>query len=530
LAHAKVNVTTYHNESYRPGINNKETILTPANVNPTQFGKLFTTAVDGDVYAQPLVLSGVKIGGGMHNVVYVATQHDSVYALDGKSGAVYWHRNLIPAGGRTVVGNTDIAPGCDDIVPEIGITGTPVIDAVTGTLYVVALSFVGGSYFQYLHALDVKTGAEKFGGPVKIQAAVPGTGYDAVQGIVTFSARQELQRSALLLNDGRVSIAWSSHCDVDPWHGWILSYDAATLKLVATMNMSPNGAQAGVWMGGGGLAADASGDVLFATGNGTWDGVADFGDSIVKIGPPKAGSFPVLDYFTPFNQSNLDVGDLDLGSGAPLLLPTLPSGEELLTLMGKIGTMYVVDRNDMGKYCRDRAPACASSDPQIVEEVRDATTGNWGSPAYWNGHVYWGAEYDHLLSFSFNTSTGAISTSPTSRTPEYFGYAPPVPSVSSNGGRAGILWALDASANTDTCASGGVDCQVLYAYDATNLAILLYSSNLAPNGRDLPGGAVKFATPTIANGKVYVGSQRAASGFGELTAASLKAEDTPLSR
>jgi len=256
LAHAQVNVTTYHNESYRPGINNKETILTPANVNPTQFGKLFTTAVDGDVYAQPLVLSGVKIGGGMHNVVYVATQHDSVYALDGKSGAVYWHRNLIPAGGRTVVGNTDIAPGCDDIVPEIGITGTPVIDAVTGTLYVVALSFVGGSYFQYLHALDVKTGAEKFGGPVKIQAAVPGTGYDAVQGIVTFSARQELQRSALLLNDGRVSIAWSSHCDVDPWHGWILSYDAATLKLVATMNMSPNGAQAGVWMGGGGLAAD----------------------------------------------------------------------------------------------------------------------------------------------------------------------------------------------------------------------------------------------------------------------------------
>jgi len=515
-AHAQTSVLTYHNGNAREGRNSAEKLLTPANVNPTQFGKLFTVAVDGYVYAEPLVLAGVHIGGGTHNVVYVATSHDSVYALDGNSGAVYWRQNLIPAGGRTVVEPTDIAPGCDLIPPEVGIVGTPVIDPATHTLYVVATSVTNGTFAQYLHALDAVTGAEKFGGPVEIQASVPGTGIDAVAGKVTFNARQEVQRAGLLLSGGLVSIAWTSHCDIEPWHGWVMGYDATTLKQTAVLNTSPNGSAAGIWMGGGALAADAGGTILFATGNGTWDGITEFGDSLVKVGPPNAGTYPVLDYFTPFNQSILSIQDLDLGSGAPILLPALPSGEELLTHMGKTGTTFVVDENDMGKYCRNLLPPCTSSDPQIVEELVSVIRGVWGTPAYWNGNLYFSPSGGHMSAFSFNTLTGAVSTYPTSQTPEIFVYGAPIPSVSANGTEAGIVWGLQGAGKTETCSAGGLNCAILYAYDATNLSGLLYSSNFAGNNRDVLGGSVRFATPTIANGKVYVGSQYAVSAFGEL--------------
>ena len=310
---AQVNVTTYHNDNARTGQNTQEAILTPANVNSGQFGKLFSVTVDGWVYAQPLYLSNVTISGGTHNVLYVATEHDSLYAIDANSGTIYWQISLIPSGGSTVNSSTDL--GCGDLVPEVGITGTPVIDPTTGTIYLVAKSKVNGSLVQYLHAIDVATSAEKFSGPVTIQATVPGTASDGNGTTVSFNPHFENQRAGLLLENGHVVIGWSSHCDTSPWHGWIMSYSASTLAQEAAFNTSADGSANGVWMSGGGVAADANGNIFFATGNGTWSGTTDYGDSIVKLGPPSGGSFPVLDYFTPYNQSSLSGGDTDVASG-----------------------------------------------------------------------------------------------------------------------------------------------------------------------------------------------------------------------
>ena len=517
---AQVNVTTYHNDNTRTGQNTQETILTPANVNSGQFGKLFSVTVDGWVYAQPLYLSNVNIAGGTHNVLYVATEHDSLYAIDADKGTVYWQISLIPSGGSTVNSSSDL--GCGDLVPEVGITGTPVIDTTTGTLYVVAKSKVSGSLVQYLHAIDVASSAEKFGGPVSIQATVPGTASDGNGTTVSFSPHLENQRAGLLLVNGHVAIGWSSHCDISPWHGWIMSYSASTLAQEAAFNTSADGAANGVWMSGGGLAADSSGNIFFATGNGTWNGTTDYGDSIVKLGPPSGGKFPVLDYFTPYNQSSLSGGDTDVASGGLVLLPTLSSGQELLTQMGKEGKMYVLDRNKMGGYCVNQVPACNGNDPNIVQEIPGATSGVWGTPAYWNGSVYWGGGTDgggpdNLKAFSFNANnSGLISTSPTSVTSKAFSFSAPSPTVSANGNSNGIVWGLDDSAFGAAC-SGSSNCQVLYAYDATNLANMLYNSSQAANNRDVPGGAVKFATPIIANGKVYVGSQFKVSAFGTIS-------------
>ena len=516
--HAQVNVTTYHNDLARSGQNTQETILTPTNVNSSQFGKLFTVAVDGQVFAQPLYMAGVSIAGGTHNVLYVATEHDSIYAIDADSGTVYWHISLIPAGGRTVAPDNDIGAGCNDILTEVGITGTPVIDPSSNTLYVVAASMVGGKGVQYLHAIDIGTSLEKFGGPVNIQASVPGNGYDAVNSVVAFNALNQNQRAGLMLQNGNVVIAWASHCDYNDWHGWVMSYGAKTLAQQGVFNSTPNGQEGGIWMGGGGIAADANGNMFLATGNGDWNGTTDFADSILRLGPATNGSLPVLDYFTPFDQASLQSGDIDVASSSPILLPTLPSGQQLLAHMGKLGTLYVVNRNNMGHYCANQTPAC-TSDTQIVQEIPNASTGVWGTPAYWNGNIYWGAQNDNLAAFSFNTTTGSISKSPSSSTPQEFGYPAPTPSISANGSTNGILWAIDGSAYGSTC-SGTTDCEVLYAYSASNLGTLLYSSNQAANNRDVPGPAVKFATPTISNGKVYVGSQYAVSAYGLLNATS----------
>ena len=524
---AQVSVTTYHNDIARTGQNTRETVLSPANVNVNQFGKLFTVPVDSSVFAQPLYVPAVTIAtgsvNGTFNVLYVATEHDSVYAIDADSGTVYWQASLIPAGGRTVVGDPDIGAGCNDTLPEIGITGTPVIDPVAGVLYVVSKAIVAGSAVQSLHALDLGSGAERLGGPVTIQASVAGSGYDAAGGQVTFSALFEYQRAALLLENGHVIIAWTSHCDVDPWHGWVMSYDAGTLAQEAVFNTTPNGQEGGSWMSGAGVAADAGGNLYLATGNGTWDGVADYSESILKLGAPTGGAFAVLDYFTPSDQAFLTTGDTDLASGGPVLLPALtPSGQQLLALMGKLGTIYVVDRNALGGYCPSSSTTCGAGDPQIFQEIVGASYGVWGAPAYWNGNLYWGAVNDYLKAFSFDTASGRVSSAATSKSPQIFGYPGPTPSVSANGATAGIVWGLDATAYGSSC-SGGANCQVLYAYDATDLGTMLYNSSQASGDRDVPGGAVKFAVPTIANGKVYVGSQNAVSAFGELTNAAASA-------
>jgi len=516
---AQIAVSTYHNDNSRTGQNTSESILKPSNVNSTTFGKLFTVSVDGSVYAQPLYIPGVSLSSGTHNVLYVATQHDSIYAIDADTGTIYWRVSLIPTGGSTVNSSSDL--GCGDIPTEVGITATPVIDTTTDTLYVVAKSKISGTIYQYLHALDLGSGAEKFGGPVSIAATYPGTATDGNGTTLTFSPRYENQRAALLLENGHVVIAWASHCDTAPWHGWVMSYSASSLAQEAVYNSSPSGYADGIWMSGGGLAADTSGNIYASTGNGSWS-TTDRGDTLLKLGPPANSTFAVEDYFTPFDQAALSNGDSDLSAGGLILLPTLSSGRQLLTMVGKSGTMYLIDRNNMGKYCPNLSPACSGSDNNVVQEVVGAFTGYWGVPAYWNGSVYFGGGNDNtgkaepIRAFSFNANgSGLLSTTSTSASASSFNFPGPDPSVSSNGTSNGILWGLDNSHWNYTC-SNGSDCQVLYAYDATNLGNLLYTSNQAAGNRDVPGTGVKFTTPTVANGKVYVGSVQAVSAFGLL--------------
>jgi hypothetical protein len=519
---AQVSVTTYHNDNARTGQNTQETTLTPANVNSGQFGKLFTVTVDGVVYAQPLYLSNVSVGGGTHDAVYVATQHATIYAIDADTGRVYWQKSLIPAGGGTANSSTDL--GCNDIEREVGITGTPVIDSTTGSLYAVAKVKLNGVILQYLHALDVSTGAEKFAGPVNIQAMVPGKAGDGDGTMVTFNPRQENQRAALLLVNGHVVIGWSAHCDQPPWHGWVMSYGATTLTLEGTYMASPNGTGNGIWMSGGGPAADPSGNVYLATGNGPWNTV-DRGNSILKLGPPSGATLPLVDYFTPFNQSALTGGDDDLSAGGLILLPALSNGTQLLTIIGKAGTIYLADRNNLGKHCPALTPACTTSNTNIVQEIPGAFSGLWSAPAYWNGNLYWAGGNENtgaaepLKAFSFNANnSGLISTTPTSVSTKSFNFAGPVPSVSANGSTNGIVWGLDNSEYRSTCL-GGTACQVLYAYDATNLSKMLYNSGQAANNRDVPGSAVKFTTPTVANGKVYVPTGESIAVYGLLNGA-----------
>jgi hypothetical protein len=353
------------------------------------------------------------------------TENDSVYAIDADTGTLYVHASLIPAGGSPINSYSDL--GCGDLVTaQVGITGTPVIDPMTGTLFVVASSKVNGTFFQYLHALDVTTLADKFNGPANIQASVPGNGYDSVGGSVVFSPLHQNQRAALLLENGHVVIGWSSHCDIDPWHGWVMSYSAGTLAQEAAFNTSPDDGHGGVWMSGGGPAVDANGNIYFATGNGLWNGSPDYGDSIVKLGPPANHSFPVLDYFTPYDQVTLNNDDLDISSGGLVLLPPLPSGQQLLAQQGKVGTIYLLNINNLGKYCLQLAPPCNGGDSQIVQELAAASSGIWGSPAYWNGYLYWTGANDSINAYSFNANnSGLISTSPTSHSAQVFAFSAP---------------------------------------------------------------------------------------------------------
>jgi hypothetical protein len=385
-------------------------------VNSTTFGKLFTVSVDGSVYAQTLYIPNVSLSSGTHNVLYVATQHDSIYAIDADTGTIYWQVSLIPTGGSTVNSSTDLS--CGDIPTEVGITGTPVIDTTTNTLYVVAKSKVSGTIYQYLHALDIGSGAEKFGGPVNIAATYPGTASDGNGTTLTFSARQENQRAALLLENGHVIVSWASHCDKSPWHGWVISYAASTLAKEAVYNSSPSGYASGIWMSGSGPAADSSGNIYASTGNGSWN-TSDRGDTVLKLAPPANSTFAVADYFTPYNQAALTSGDTDLSAGGIILLPTLASGKQLLTTLGKSGTMYLLDRTNLGKYCPDLTPACSGADTNVVQEVPGAFSGYWGVPAYWNGNVYFGGGNDNtgeaepIRAFSFNAgNSGLLSTAP----------------------------------------------------------------------------------------------------------------------
>jgi hypothetical protein len=514
---AQVNVTTFHNDNARTGQNLAETILTPVNVNFSQFGKLFSVAVDGYVYAQPLYLSNVAINGGSHNVVYVATEHDSLYAIDADNGTIYWQVSLIPAGGSTVDSTADAA--CADLTPEIGITGTPVIDPTTKTIYLVTRTKETGVFVQRLHALDVVTHAEKFGGPKVISATASGSGDGSSGGKIPFDPLREHQRPALVLQSGHVVIGWASHCDIGPYHGWVMSYNAATLAQEAVFNTTPNGGLGGIWMAGSGIASDSSSNFYLSTGNGAWDGTKNFGDSMVRLAAPSGGSFAVSDYFTPYNQSSLSSADEDVGAGGVLLVPTLSSGSHpnLLIEGGKEGKIYVLDRSNLGHFC----PVCTSSDTQIVQELPGAVNGVFSTPAYWNGLVYFWGKRDVLKAFSVNANNDdLLSPSPVAKSSETYGFPGATPSISANGNSNGIVWSLQ----TDASATNGP--AILRAHNASNVAQSLYNSTQAANNRDQLSGAVKFAVPTIANGKVYVGTNGQLSVFGILSTTSTVATPT----
>jgi hypothetical protein len=502
-------VLTYHNDNLRTGANLNETILNPGNVNAVDFGKVGQVAVDGAVYAQPLYKASVAIPGqGTHNVVFVATENDSVYAFDADTLSLLWHDTFInPAIGITPVSSLDVKS--DVIGPEIGITGTPVIDPATSTLYVVdTIKVIFGAkafYFQQLQALDLATGAEKLGGPVNIEATVPGRGEGSFRGRVSFNPGIQLQRTGLLLDNGVVYFAFASYGDNGPYHGWIFGYSAQDLHQVAVFNATPNGSDGGIWMSGDGISADASHNLYAVTGNGTFDANQkgkDYGDSVFKFSA-KSRLRPV-DYFAPSNQKYLSSNDLDLGSGGILLLPDQPGlHPHLLLAEGKAGTLYLINRDNLGGLSRKQ--------DRVVQEIPQANGGEFSTPAYFNGVVYMvnlaiagisdGSGGGVLEAYQM--INGILFPQPVLGGIGY-GYPGSTPSISANGTADGIVWTLD---------NGGFSSfspAVLRAYDAANITNELYDSTQA-GARDQAGAAVKFTVPTVVNGKVYVG------GFGTLT-------------
>jgi hypothetical protein len=493
-----VNVTTYHNDNLRSGQNLHETILTQALVQQNTFGKLFSQPVDGQIYAQPLVISNLKITGqGTHTAVFVATENDSVYAFDGnsdtgKNANPLWHVNFTnPAEGITTVPSSDY--GTTAISPQVGITGTPVIDPTNSTLYVVAATKENGTYVQRLHALSVTTGAEQFGGPVVISATVKGTGSNSLGGKLAFDPFRSNQRPGLLLLNGSVFITWASHGleDEFPYHGWVIAYNETTLKQAGALCFTANGDQGGIWQSGDAPAADTLGNIFLLTGNGTFDantGGVDYGMSYVKISTK--GNLKVADYFTPYNEYLESSEDLDLGSGGALLLPyqggTYP---DLGIGAGKDGTMYVVNRNNMGHFN-------SSGNTQIVESIANAFAGHsiYSAPAYWQGYLYFWGTNDVLRIFQMQS--GLVSTSPIATGATTFGSPGATTEISSNGAGNGIVWALDPTGYPTAAPA------VLHAINATT-AVELYNSTQAGT-RDTAGAAIKFTPPTVANGKVYV--------------------------
>jgi hypothetical protein len=502
---AGTDVVTYHNDVLRTGQNLNESILTPATVSVSTFGKLAMFAVDGKVDAQPLLLSALAVpGNGTRDVLYVATEHDSVYAMDAITGAVLWRTSLFGAGETT-----SDTRGCSQVTPEIGITSTPVIDrsrGPNGVVYVVAMSKTSsGTYFQRLHALDAALGTELFGGPQTIQASFPGSGAGSSNGSVVFDPKQYEERAGLLLVNGQIVTTWTSHCDIDPYTGWIIAFDAGTLTRTSVLNITPNGSRGGIWMAGAGPAADAQGNVYLLDGNGTFDTTlsssgfpnqGNFGNAFVKIATTSGLS--VADYFATFDTVSASNADTDLGSGGAMALPDLVDStgrtRHLAVGAGKDSHIYVVDRDAMGKW--------NASSNKNYQDITGALGGSvFSMPAYFNNAVYYGSSGSTLRAFS--VTSAKLSTSPVSATLTSFGFPGTTPSISASGSTNGIVWAVE---NKNPA--------VLHAYDAANLSHELYNSSQAANSRDAFGAGNKFITPTIVNGRVYVGTTSGVGVFG----------------
>jgi hypothetical protein len=504
-------VLTYHNDNARTGQNLGETLLTPANVKHPGFKKLFSDAVDKDIFAQPLYVPGVSIPGqGTHNVVYVVTENDSVYAFDADTaGKTLWKVSFInPAAGITTVPDSDVNDFGDSSV--FGITATPVIDGSSGTLYVLAFTKESGVHRYRLHALNIATGAEKFGGPVALGAQVAGTGQGSTNGEVPFEAVQQNTRPALLLSNGKVYISSGAFVEAT-WHGWMLAYNATTLAHVATFNTTPDAQSGALWMSGGGPAADSQGNVFVATANGPFNantGGSNYGDSYLKL---NGGTLAVTDYFTPSDEVTLDNEDLDLGSGAAMLLPP-QAGTSIPNLLvggGKDGTVYLVNRDNMGKF-NSSSNKAVQTIPQAIGESGCASADNgctFDTPTYWENKVYFAGAGDTLKAFQLNN--GLLVTAPISHSAATFPTRGATPAISANGATNGIVWVVDSSAFYSK--SGGP--AILRAYNANNLSTELYDSNQAGTA-DQPGPAVKFAVPTVANGKVYIATRTQLTVYG----------------
>jgi hypothetical protein len=514
ISFAQTSVLTYHNDNMRTGQNLAETLLTPQNVRFASFGELLTLPVDGKVDAQPLLVSGVTIATkGVHNVVFAATEHDSLYAFDADSGINYWQVSLLKAGETT-----SDTRGCSQVDPEIGITATPAIDPTAGphgTIYVVAMSKdSAANYHQRLHAIDITTGVEQSGSPIDIQATYPGTGDNSIGGNVVFDAKQYKARPGLLLVNGVVYTSWSSHCDIRPYTGWTIGYNQATLAQTGVFNFTPNGNEAAVWGAGAGASADSSGNLFFQLGNGTFDTTlnasgfpnqGDFGNAFVKLSVV-SGALKAMDYWTMFNtvaESNIDE---DLGSGGVLLLPDVTDSagniRHLGVGAGKDRSVYLFDRDNMGKFN-------PGTNGNIYQQLATALGGGqFASPAWFNGLLYFGSVGDVIRAFKM--TAGTLGTTPWSSTLASFAFPGTTPSISANGTANAILWAVE---NSNPAA--------LHAYDANDLLTELYNSRQAPGSRDQFGAGNKFITPTIANGKVYVGTPNSVAVFGLLSAASL---------
>jgi hypothetical protein len=502
-AHAQITTSQYNNA--RTGANLNESILTPQNVSANQFGKLFTLRADGDIYAQPLYLPNLQIPGkGAHNVLFIATERDNVYAFDadGKSPDPLWRVTFTdPAKGIDVLTTQDVA--CPFITPVVGITSTPVIDAATGTLYVLARTKEQGRYVQRLHALDVATGAEKFGGPITIQASTKTSKGRQLD----FDPLRENPRASLLLVNGKLYLMWASSCDVGPYHGWVMVYDARTLAQIAVFNDSPDGSEGGIWAADTGPAADSDGNVFVATGNGTFDagnaGGRDYGDTLLKL-TLSGQSLNVTDYFTPFNQEKLNDADLDLGSGGPILLPDQPGPHpHLVIVAGKGGTIYVVDRDNMGRFhTGDDSHAV-----QTITKMESALS----APAYWNQNVYILVSNDVLKDFALKD--GRLSPQPVAQANEKFVDPGATPAVSANGTKNGIVWVIQTKGwrSSDRFA-------VLRAYDAANVSHELFNSETNA-ARDRAGACLRFTIPTVVNGRVYIGTKSEVDVYGLLPTA-----------
>ncbi|HEY3975602.1 MAG TPA: pyrrolo-quinoline quinone [Candidatus Sulfotelmatobacter sp.] len=499
-------VLTYHDNNLRNGLNNKETILTPTNVNSATFGKLFIAAADGLVDAEPLYLSNVSIAGVTHNLLIVASEHDSVYAYDADTGASLWQITTLKSG-ETTSDNR----GCSQVSPEIGITSTPVIlRPKTGNpvIYVVAMSKdTSGNYHQRLHALDATTGAELHKGPVDIAAQYPGTGDNSSGGFVIFDPAQYKERAGLLAIGNTIYLAWASHCDFRPYTGWIMGYNGTTLAQTTVLNVTPNGNEGAIWNSGAGMAADSSGNIILLDANGVFDTTltssgfpdeGDFGNAFIHL--TTKGGLAVADYFEMDNGVSESNSDTDLGSGGTLLTnqkDTSGTVWDLAVGAGKDSNLYVVNRANMGKF--------SSTSNNIYQELAGALPGGiWSMPAAYDNNLYYGPVGSPILKFQFKNAR--LLTAAVAKTSNSFGYPGATPSISANAGANAIVW---ASENTNPA--------VLHAYNAKTL-VELYNSNQASGSRDHFGAGNKYITPMIANGKVYVGTTNGVGVFGLLSA------------